>query len=305
MKLLIISGFLGAGKTTLIKHMAEKCDQPFAVLENEYGEIGVDGDDLKEKKLNVYELAEGCICCSMKGNFTSSLLTIQGALNPDYLVVEPSGVGMLGAIIKNVQPLEKFDIHLLPPITLVDAAAWAMGIGEFGPYYEDQIKNASLLIVTKNDKLSPAQHQQLRQWLTTLNPKAQIVEQDYRLMDPKWFHNLFHQQWDPSTTSTPTVGIQRPTQLTLTHITVPTAEHCVEVLQRTLQKEFGNVLRLKGFAPIQGQWGHFDVAADRWGLEPCEPHEPSRVILIGKDLDKAKLQQVWQAKELTEQDATN
>ena len=96
MKILIISGFLGAGKTTFIKEMSRKIQRDFVVMENEYGETNMDSAFLKgQENLNIWELTEGCICCSTKSDFASSILTIANTLDPEYLIVEPTGVGVL------------------------------------------------------------------------------------------------------------------------------------------------------------------------------------------------------------------
>ena len=96
MKILIVSGFLGAGKTTFIKEMSRKLDRDFVVMENEYGETNMDETFLQDnEKLNIWEMTEGCICCTMKADFASSILTIANTLDPEYLIVEPTGVGML------------------------------------------------------------------------------------------------------------------------------------------------------------------------------------------------------------------
>ena len=110
MKILVISGFLGAGKTTFIKALAKHTGREFAILENEYGSVGVDGDSLKDNippgKVNIWEMAEGCICCSMKGDFAASVLTIANTVDPEYLVIEPTGVGMLSSIIQSLKEIE-------------------------------------------------------------------------------------------------------------------------------------------------------------------------------------------------------
>ena len=106
MKILIISGFLGAGKTTFIKEMSRKIQRDFVVMENEYGETNMDSAFLKGQEiLNIWELTEGCICCSTKSDFASSILTIATTLDPEYLIVEPTGVGVLSNVIRNIQPV--------------------------------------------------------------------------------------------------------------------------------------------------------------------------------------------------------
>ena len=118
MKILVVSGFLGAGKTTFIEKLVEKVNKKIAVLENEYGQVGVDGDLLKKDKMNIWEMTEGCICCSMKSDFASSVLTISNTIDPDILVVEPTGVGLLSSVIKNIQKVSYDRIKLLEPFLL-------------------------------------------------------------------------------------------------------------------------------------------------------------------------------------------
>jgi len=110
MKILLVSGFLGAGKTTFIKEMAKNINLEFVVLENEYADIGVDKDFLNEKNLDVWEMSEGCICCSMKGDFKSSIKRIYSEINPEYLLIEPTGLGMLSSIIENIKELNNKDL---------------------------------------------------------------------------------------------------------------------------------------------------------------------------------------------------
>ena len=117
MKILVVSGFLGAGKTTFIRTLAERTKKDFAVMENEYGAVNVDGDFLEQTKdLNIWELTEGCICCSMQNDFATSIQTIANTVDPEYLIVEPTGVGMLSKIIENIQKIEYERITLLEPL---------------------------------------------------------------------------------------------------------------------------------------------------------------------------------------------
>ena len=132
MKILIVSGFLGAGKTTFIKRLARNVDQRFAILENEYGAAGIDGARLGQNRQgtqkNVWEMTEQCICCIGKKDFAASVLTIANVVDPEYLIVEPTGVGSLARIIENLRQIEYERIQLLSPVTIVDvtvtAAIW-------------------------------------------------------------------------------------------------------------------------------------------------------------------------------------
>lgn len=296
MHVLMISGFLGAGKTTLIKYLAEHSGRTFAVLENEYGEVGVDGDDLKDKNLEVLELVEGCICCTRKGNFTGSLLALQGTLNPDFLVVEPSGVGLLGTILSTLAPLAKTGIYTLAPVTVVDAAAWARGLDQFGPYYEDQIRHAGTLVLTKTDGLPEGVSDRLVEWLKELNPRADLVADDYRLRGRDWAASLFDRPLEGAPRPSVTLSLAEFRQVTFTELGLKRAGDCVALLERIAAGEFGSVARVKGFAPFEeGQWGHFDYASGRWGLEPCESMPPSRAVVIGTELDLPALKAAFAA----------
>ena len=124
MKVLIVSGFLGAGKTTFIQKMVRATKRDYVIVENEFAEWSIDAAQLQandDTRLDVWELTEGCVCCNQKGRFTDSLLTISNTLNPEYLIVEPSGVASLQAVCHSVSTVAYERICLLPPITLVDA----------------------------------------------------------------------------------------------------------------------------------------------------------------------------------------
>ena len=128
MKILIVSGFLGAGKTTFIKRLARNVDQRFVILENEYGAAGIDGARLGQNQQgtqkNVWEMTEQCICCTGKKDFAASVLTIANVVDPEYLIVEPTGVGSLAQIIENLRQIEYERIQLLSPATIVDVYSY-------------------------------------------------------------------------------------------------------------------------------------------------------------------------------------
>ena len=155
MKILLVSGFLGAGKTTFIKKMAKNINLEFVVLENEYADIGIDGDFLDEKNLNVWEMSEGCICCSMKGDFKSSIKKIYFEINPEYLVIEPTGVGMLSSIIENIREINNNDIEILSPLTLIDITSFNEYLETFNNFFIDNLKNTGKVILTKLENYNP------------------------------------------------------------------------------------------------------------------------------------------------------
>lgn len=175
MKILVVSGFLGAGKTTFIKEMAQKTKRDFVVMENEYGEVGIDKTLLdKEKDINIWELTEGCICCSMKSDFASSILTIANTLDPEYLIVEPTGVGVLSNVIHNIQQIEYERISLLSPVTIVDANCFDHYMRDYRDIFEDQLKAAGTIVISKRNFDTPEEMDALVSKIREVNPDARI-----------------------------------------------------------------------------------------------------------------------------------
>ena len=150
MKVLLLSGFLGAGKTTFIKEMAKHINLEFVILENEYADVGVDKDFLNSKEnLKVWEMAEGCICCSMKGDFKNSIKRIYQEIEPEYLIIEPTGVGMLSSILENIKEIKDIDIQFLNPLTFIDVTSFEEYIESFKNFFIDNLKNTGKIILTK------------------------------------------------------------------------------------------------------------------------------------------------------------
>lgn len=175
-KIDVISGFLGAGKTTLIKKLFESRlkDEKVVLIENEFGEIGVDGAFLKDSGVEIKEINSGCICCSLVGDFSKSMKEIVEKFAPDRIIIEPSGVGKLSDIIKAIEKVEEpLKINIVA--TVVDGGKCKMYFKNFGEFYDDQIKQANTVVVSKTDKLSEEKTLAAVELIRSLNPKATIV----------------------------------------------------------------------------------------------------------------------------------
>ena len=152
----IFSGFLGAGKTTLIKKLIEEAygDEKIVLIENEFGEIGVDGGFLKDTGVQINEMDSGCICCSLVGDFGRALNQVIEQFSPDRILIEPSGVGKLSDVIIAVQDLHNDQIQLNGFTTVVDAKKCKMYMKNFGEFFNNQVEHASSIILSHVDGLS-------------------------------------------------------------------------------------------------------------------------------------------------------
>ena len=155
-KVNIISGFLGAGKTTLIKKLLKEAfvNEQVVLIENEFGEIGVDGGFMKEAGIEIKEMNSGCICCSLVGDFEESLKEVVNTYHPDRVIIEPSGVGKLSDIIKAVKSIENCGLELNSATAVADAKKCRMYQKNFGEFFNNQIEHASCVILSHTAGLS-------------------------------------------------------------------------------------------------------------------------------------------------------
>ena len=174
----IFSGFLGAGKTTLIKKLIKEsfAGQKVVLIENEFGEIGIDGGFLKESGIQINELNAGCICCSLVGDFRAALQQVVEQYHPDRIVIEPSGVGKLSDVTRAVEGVaEHLDVQLSSFVTVADVNKVKMYMKNFGEFYDDQISHASCIILSRTQTASEEKIAAAVAMLREKNPTATIV----------------------------------------------------------------------------------------------------------------------------------
>ena len=174
----IFSGFLGAGKTTLIKKLIKEvfAGQQIVLIENEFGEIGIDGGFLRDAGINITEMNSGCICCSLVGDFGKALKKVADEYHPDRIIIEPSGVGKLSDVRRAVEDASKeagLEINAL--VTVADAAKIKMYMKNFGEFYNNQIENAGAVILSRTQKLSQEKQLQAAELIREKNPKAVVL----------------------------------------------------------------------------------------------------------------------------------
>ena len=177
-KIDIISGFLGAGKTTFIKKMIDEVfkGEKIVLIENEFGEVGIDGGFLKDAGIEITEMNSGCICCSLVGDFGKNLHEVIDKYHPDRILIEPSGVGKLSDVMKSVIDIEKEeDVKLNGLVTVVNALKASKQMKAFGEFFNNQIEYATVVVLSRSQNATPEQLELCVKQNQSLNPKAAII----------------------------------------------------------------------------------------------------------------------------------
>ena len=294
MKILLVSGFLGAGKTTFIKEMAKNINLEFVVLENEYADIGVDGDFLDEKNLNIWEMSEGCICCSMKGDFKSSIKRIYSEINPEYLIIEPTGVGMLSSIIENIREIDNNDIEILSPITLIDITSFNEYLEAFNNFFIDNLKNTGKVILTKLENSSHFEIENIKNEILKINNNLEILTTDYRTFPKKWFGEILNKSIDNKIIDK---NFSLKTHINLRtfskeNVNLKTMDELGLLLNRLVNGDFGKIYRAKGIVKIDGYWGKFNLVYKNFEMEPISDAKTTKIVIIGNNLDIENLKNI-------------
>lgn len=314
MKVFIVSGFLGAGKTTFIKRLVTALpERNFAIFENEFGETDIDTRVLKQgsNQMQVWELTENCVCCTGKADFLTNLVTISSSVNPDVLIVEPTGVARLGTLIGNIDGLGYDQIRMLKPVTIVDAQAFFNQKDMFDDIYLDQVKSSSTIILSKSENMSeddvaPHVHE-----LSELNPSAEIVWGDYQKHDAGWWeafletlatdegHAHSHEHEHRHDEHDHEHGHEHDhehhdhehhdgeiTTFSLHDVKLPTPVHLLMILELTAMGAFGNIPRAKGCLPCgtPGEWIRFDLVDKQWVISGFPPQDEAQATFIGPEL---------------------
>ncbi len=299
MKVLIISGFLGAGKTTFIKELAQRTRKDFVVLENEYGEVGIDGPLLSQEEdrpveMNVWELTEGCVCCSMKQDFATSIITIANALDPEYLVVEPTGVGVLSRVIDNIKQIGYDKIQLLSPITVLDGHSYDRYISEFADIYVDQVAIAGTVVISKMEAASDDELFDLEKKIRSQNPDGEIVSTHYSKKDNEWWEKLLSTTLEGEHILSDEVDAPDLENIGLTYVKLESELQLIYMLENLLRGAYGNIVRAKGYLKTGSNWVRFDVADKLYGITGIEPMADSRAVFIGQNIKRSLLRELLQ-----------
>jgi len=297
MKVLVISGFLGAGKTTFIQELLRRVHRDFAIMENEVGALGVDGELLqntdKAEPVKIVELTEGCICCTRQADFASSVLTIANTADPEVLIVEPTGVGELSKIIANIKKIEYEKIELLAPLVIVDGKNFFDSLNEYPALCTDQIQNASTIIVSKTETQSESDKLQIEQKIRELNHSAEILTEHYGKQNAAWWNALTEKGFGGKLSNAPSESEKFET-VSLTPVSLTNCTQLLLFLSGVVSGIFGNIVRAKGFVKIGKAGFQFSVVGGQYSVSGFDETTETKAVFIGKNLNRAFLREVLQ-----------
>ena len=316
-KIDIISGFLGAGKTTLIQKLLKEAlkGEKVVLIENEFGEIGIDGGFLKDAGIEVTEMNSGCICCSLVGDFGSALKEVVTQYNPDRIIIEPSGVGKLSDVIKAVQGVaEDVELDLNSFVTVADAKKCKMYMKNFGEFYNNQVEHASLIVLSRSQDLTEFQLKECLDILKGLNDHSPIIttawdklngldiinacevniqeellhEHDHECCghnhhehDHECGCGHHHHHADEVFNSIGFDTVKKYNEVELS-----------DILNKLCNDN--NVLRAKGFVDSGNEdWWYFDLVPGEFEIRLGEPIYTGQVCVIGKDLDENTIKELF------------
>lgn len=306
MKILIVSGFLGAGKTTLIKEMANKTKRDFVVMENEYGDVDIDSNILKDEGMNIWELTEGCVCCSMKQDFATSILTIANTLDPEYLIVEPTGVAKLGNIIKNIRQIEYERIILLKPITVIDGNVFDSFISSYDNIYINQLVNSSKIIISKTESKDKEENEELIKKIENVLIKnnvavseIEILKEHYTKKNKEWWENILKSFLDEKYAikekkEKSAENEEMPDSISMKGCEIENENQFIILLEDTIRGRFGDIARAKGFIKCGKSYLRFDVAGERYAITGANETDELEIVFIGKNLNRKLLREIFQ-----------
>jgi G3E family GTPase len=314
-KIDIISGFLGAGKTTLIKKLIDDKlkDEKIAIIENEFGEVSIDVDILKELKFNIKEIKSGCICCSLTGDLKDSIKSIIDLYSPERILIEPSGVAKLSDVIKVCEDLyDDCSIKINMLVTVLDVFNAKVYIKNFGEFYKDQIKNAKTIILTRIENVSEEKINETIGLIEEINPYAKIIREtlneidfsevinlekniridekdkqfkNYKLIRKNNLRNVTyvkrHNQSADSMFSTWSLETKK-------EFNKYTLKELFEEIAKS--KDYGFILRGKGIVKLDtGKCIQFHYVPGKFAISDINEQEISKMCIIGSNVNKDKL----------------
>lgn len=321
----IISGFLGAGKTTFIKLLIENvfAGEKLVLIENEFGEIGIDGGFLKDAGIEITEMNSGCICCTLVGDFSKALRKVIEEYHPDRVLIEPSGVGKLSDVSKAIEHVKKeADIEIEGRITIVDGKKAKMYLKNFGEFFKDQVAYANTIVVSRTQMMEDHSIEECVKMLREENKEASIISTSWDKLSKEAIehalspdtqlegifeeekcpvyshehhhegacgcghehHHHHHHHADEIFTSWGQETAHKYTEEEL--------DFLLKALSET--EEYGTILRAKGIVEMEnGSWKQFDLVPQEYEVRESAADYTGRLCVIGTDLKEDELTKLF------------
>lgn len=323
----IISGFLGAGKTTFIKKLIDQVftGEKLVLIENEFGEIGIDGGFLKDAGIEITEMNSGCICCTLVGDFSKALQKVLAEYQPDRVIIEPSGVGKLSDIVRAIEDVKKdAEIEIDGRITVVDGKKAKLYLKNFGEFFEDQVKHASTIVVSRTQMMTDEKVEECIHMLRDENADAAIISTPWEQLskDAIWHalehgaeieglleeehghhhdheecceHDHHHHDHEECCEHDHHHHHHHADEVftswgkeTAHKYTEEELDFLVKALSET--DSYGTILRSKGIVPMtDGTWKQFDLVPEEYEVRDGQADYTGRVCVIGTALKEDEL----------------
>ncbi len=284
MKIKLICGFLGAGKTTLVKNIIKESNEKTAVLVNDFGNIGIDGELISQVgALNVIELPSGCICCSLRADLDSALKQIYTQIKPERLIIEPTGIAIPSAILETLQGHEFskfFEIEAV--VGIVDPANFFEFLGEYDNFFTDQILNSDVMLVNKIDLVRSEAVEKTKEKIKELNPSALIYATKYcsaELPEGGRSRETAHFRFDADFDS---VALRSNGEFSPAKLK--------KLFSKLASGAYGRVLRAKGIFKTHSNFINLDYVLKNLEVREIENCKSSRLVVIGKELKRERME---------------
>ena len=310
MNVLVISGFLGAGKTTFIRTLLQRTGIHAAVLENEYGDTDLDKKALeKESPLQVLEFMEGCVCCTKKDSFVNTILAISAGLDPDWLIVEPSGVGKLSAITENISRVSYDRIRPAGSVLVVAPRSLHAVMADYPDIVQDQIANADRIVLSKCESEDADVIAETVAEIRKYNADAPVLTSHYSLQGDGFWQEMIAggnavggtAQTGSSASGNPEpddTGEHTLSQVTLHEGAMQSFGELVVFLEDILHGTFGVIVRAKGVLKTGEGFVRFDVADGLYAvIGEADENARTQCVFIGNDIRETKLRERLGVKE--------
>ena len=322
-KIDIYSGFLGAGKTTLIKKLIAEGykGQKLVLIENEFGEIGIDGGFLQDAGINITEMNSGCICCSLVGDFGKALEKVISEYHPDRVIIEPSGVGKLSDVIGAVKKVVGHDVELGYTVAVADANKVKVYMKNFGEFYNNQIETASTIILSRTTGITEKKLDTALELIRQHNDHATIVTTPWEDLTGEQLiaafegqhtlkkhmeateqeHHHHHEHGEECGCGHDHDHEHHHADEVFTSWGIETAKKFTQeqiraALEKLEAREYGFVLRAKGIvAGAEGNWIHFDYVPGEINIRNGSAAVTGKLCVIGAELDEAQIAEIFGA----------